>query len=123
MDKDMEGWLVFSSSRELGIEGSCSFLCLFIISISQRCQKTPKNSKNSIGIPHPPGPLSSPGSLVFPRVPLCFPARLFVHLLHCQSVSRFCPKVETRQCPRAKVFCRLFRCFAKLLASRLTAHV
>ena len=37
-------------------------------------KKTPKNSKNSIGIPHTPGPL------VFPRVPLCFPAPLFVPL-------------------------------------------
>jgi len=48
----------------------------------------------------------SPGPLVFPRVHLCFPALLFVPLLHCQSVSKFCPKVETCQCPSAKVFVR-----------------
>jgi len=46
----------------------------------------------------------SPEPLVFPRTPL--PVLSFPSLLHCQSVSRFCLKVETCQCPWAKVFCR-----------------
>jgi len=46
----------------------------------------------------------SPEPLVFPRTPLS--VHSFPSLLHCQSVSRFCLKVETCQCSWTKVFCR-----------------
>ena len=62
------------SSRELGIEGSGSFLfCLFyqLPIVAQNCIGIPHPRalvfpKNSIGIPHPRAPCLSQGPSVFP---------------------------------------------------------
>jgi len=59
---DMESQILITheSRGKLGIEGSSSFLCLFIISFSQRCPK--------IALKFPtPGSLSLLGSSVFPK--------------------------------------------------------
>jgi len=89
------------SSRELGIEGSSSFLCLFILSISQRCPKLHKNSP-----PQGPSvfPWASLSVLILEsreqRYVFCWALCCIVSL--CQG---FCPKVETLLCLRALVFC------------------
>ena len=93
-----------TSSRELGIEGSRSFLCLFIIFTAQKCPFY--QSSVSLKCPYSWRRHKHSFWPLFPWAPLCFPAPLFVPLLHCQSVLRFCPKFETRQCPWAKVCIR-----------------